>query len=126
MHDPPRDEQRSAGGGDHDQHRHRDRAHPRHYPPMSSANFEVPADAYDRFMGRYSQHLSAQLADLAGIERGQRVLDVGAGTGALTGVLVERLGPEAVTAVDPSESFINALRARQPGVRVELAAAEKL
>ncbi len=90
------------------------------------ANFEVPADAYDRFMGRYSRHLSAPLADFAGVERGQRALDVGCGPGALTAELVERLGPEAVTAVDPSESFVAAVRRRQPGVRVEHASAEEL
>ena len=90
------------------------------------ANFEVPADAYDRFMGRYSQHLSAQLADLAGVEAGQRVLDVGCGPGALTAELVRRVGPAAVTAVDPSVSFVAALRERQPGVTVERAAAEEL
>ena len=35
--------------------------------------FDVAADAYDRFMGRYSTLLSPQLADLAGIASGQRV-----------------------------------------------------
>jgi SAM-dependent methyltransferase len=93
---------------------------------MPSAGFEVPADAYDRFMGRYSRHLSAQLADLAGVAEGQRVLDVGAGTGVLTGELVARVGAGSVTAADPSESFVEALRARQPGVHVELAGAEQL
>ncbi len=90
------------------------------------ANFEVPADAYDRFMGRYSQHLSAQLADFAGLEAGQRALDVGCGPGALTAELVQRLGADAVSAVDPSESFVAAVGERQPGVRVERASAEAL
>jgi ubiquinone/menaquinone biosynthesis C-methylase UbiE len=90
------------------------------------ANFEVPADAYDRFMGRYSRHLSAQLADFAGVEAGQRALDVGCGPGALTGELVARLGADGVTAVDPSESFVAALRERQPGVHVVHASAEEL
>ena len=34
-------------------------------------SFDVAADAYDRFMGRYSVHLTSQLADLAGVEAGQ-------------------------------------------------------
>jgi cyclopropane fatty-acyl-phospholipid synthase-like methyltransferase len=50
--------------------------------------FEVAAEAYDRFMGRYSQQLSPQLADFAGVRAGQRVLDVGCGPGALTAELV--------------------------------------
>ena len=35
--------------------------------------FDVAADAYDRFMGRYSRLLAPQLADLAGVTAGQRV-----------------------------------------------------
>jgi SAM-dependent methyltransferase len=89
-------------------------------------SFDVAAEAYDRFMGRYSLLLSPQLADLAGISRGQRVLDVGCGPGALTAELVRRLEPGAVAAVDPSEPFVAAARARYPGVDVRLAPAEHL
>ena len=81
-------------------------------------SFDVPADAYDRFMGRYSVLLSPQLADLAGIRRGQRAIDVGCGPGALTAELVERLGASSVAAADPSEPFVAAARARHPGVEV--------
>jgi SAM-dependent methyltransferase len=89
-------------------------------------SFTVGADAYDRFMGKYSVLLAPQLADLAGIAAGQRVLDVGCGPGALTAELVRRLGPAAVTAVDPSEPFVAAARERHPGVSVRRAAAEQL
>jgi SAM-dependent methyltransferase len=88
--------------------------------------FTVPADAYDRFMGRYSVLLSPQLADLAGVRAGQRVLDVGCGPGALTAELVQRLGAAAVLAVDPSEPFVAAARERHPNVDVKRAAAEDL
>jgi len=88
--------------------------------------FAVPADAYDRFMGRYSTQLSAQLADLAGVHGGQRVLDVGCGPGALTAELVERVGASAVSAVDPSEPFVAAARERHPDVEVRHASAEEL
>ena len=89
-------------------------------------SFTVPADAYDRYMGRYSVLLSPQLADLAGIRAGQRVLDVGCGPGALTAELVHRVGPAAVSAVDPSEPFVAAARERQPQVSVQRASAEQL
>ena len=88
--------------------------------------FDVAAEAYERFMGRYSRHLSAQLADLAGVRHGQRAIDVGCGPGALTSELVTRLGPDAVAAVDPSEPFVVAARARNRGADIRLASAEQL
>jgi SAM-dependent methyltransferase len=90
--------------------------------------FAVAPDAYDRFMGRYSVPLAPQLADFASVGSGQRqrVLDVGCGPGALTTELVKRLGPAAVSAVDPSEPFVAAARERHPGVSVQRAAAEEL
>ncbi len=86
-------------------------------------SFDVAAEAYDRFMGRYSLLLSPQLADLTGVRRGQLVLDVGCGPGALTAELVtrlvsrfagrsglaDRLGEDLIGGPDPDE------RAR-PGV----------
>ncbi len=89
-------------------------------------SFTVAADAYDRFMGRYSGLLAPQFAALADVIVGQRVLDVGCGPGALTTELVRRLGPAAVTAGDPSEPFVAAARERHPGVSVERASAEQL
>ncbi len=89
-------------------------------------SFDVAADAYDRFMGRYSRLLAPQMADLAGVRPGDRVLDVGCGPGALTGELVARVGPAGVTAVDPSEPFVAAARTRHPGVDVRQASAEDL
>jgi len=89
-------------------------------------SFTVAADAYDRFMGRYSVPLAPRFADFGEVANGQRVLDVGCGPGALTTELVRRLGDAAVTAVDPSEPFVAAARERQPGVRVERASAEHL
>lgn len=89
-------------------------------------SFAIPAESYDRFMGRYSVPLAPQLAALAGVAAGQRVLDVGCGPGALTSELVRRLGPGRVVAVDPSEPFVAAARERHPGVEVERAPAEEL
>jgi SAM-dependent methyltransferase len=93
---------------------------------VAHVSIDVAAEAYDRFMGRYSRLLSPQVADLAGVRGGQRVLDVGCGPGALTAELVARLGPIAVSAVDPSESFVAAARARNRAVDVRLASAERL
>jgi SAM-dependent methyltransferase len=89
-------------------------------------SFDVAADAYDRYMGRYSVLLAPQLADFAGVRAGQRVLDVGCGPGALTAELVSRVGAAAVAAVDPSDSFVAAAAERNPGAAVSRASAEHL
>jgi ubiquinone/menaquinone biosynthesis C-methylase UbiE len=89
-------------------------------------SFDVSAEAYDAFMGRYSRLLSPRFADFAGITTAQRVLDVGSGPGALTGELVARLGASAVTAVDPSPGFVEAAGTRNPGVTVLEASADAL
>jgi SAM-dependent methyltransferase len=88
--------------------------------------FAVAAEAYDRFMGRYSTPLAPKLADFAGVRADQRVLDVGCGPGALTAELVRRVGPSMIVAVDPSEPFVEAARERNPGVDVRRAPAEEL
>jgi SAM-dependent methyltransferase len=88
--------------------------------------FDVPAESYDRFMGRYSAPLSPLFADYAGVDEGGTALDVGCGPGALTSELVRRLGAGRVAAVDPSASFVEAARARHPGVDVRQAPAEEL
>jgi SAM-dependent methyltransferase len=88
--------------------------------------FAVAADSYDRFMGRYSGPLAPRFAEFADVTAGQLVLDVGCGPGALTAELVERVGPEAVSAVDPSETFVAAARQRHPKVTVRRATAEQL
>jgi ubiquinone/menaquinone biosynthesis C-methylase UbiE len=88
--------------------------------------FTVAAEAYDRFMGRYSIPLAPGFCDFSQIAAGQRVLDVGCGPGALTTELVERLGPSGVSAVEPSEPFVEAARERYPGIDVRQATAEQL
>jgi SAM-dependent methyltransferase len=89
-------------------------------------SFAVAAEAYDRFMGRYSVPLARPFADFSGVAAGQRVLDVGCGPGAMTAELVGRVGPGAVSAVDPSEPFVAAMAERHPDVEVRQAAAEDL
>ena len=86
--------------------------------------FDVAADAYDRFMGRYSRLLAPGFADFAGVAAGMRVVDVGCGPGALTAELVAR--DARVSAADPSEPFVDAVRERFIGVEVRQAVAESL
>lgn len=85
----------------------------------------MPGDAYDRYVGRYSRELAPRFIDFAGVDRGP-VLDVGCGPGGLSLALASRLGARDVAAVDPSESFVAACRARVPGADVRLGRAEAL
>lgn len=86
--------------------------------------FDVGADAYDKFMGRYSVQLSPQFADFGGVAAGDHVLDVGCGPGALTAELLQR--GAVVSAADPSTQFVAAARERYPDVDVQQATAEEL
>jgi SAM-dependent methyltransferase len=90
--------------------------------------FDVAGGSYQRFMGRFSEKLSAPFADFAGVKAGSgmRVLDVGCGPGALTAELVDRLGADAVAGADPSEPFVAAVRERLPEVEIRQAPAEAL
>jgi SAM-dependent methyltransferase len=88
--------------------------------------FTVAGSTYDAFMGRYSVPLAELFADAAGVSSGDAALDVGCGPGALTGVLVSRLGARAVYACDPAPSFLDACAARHPGVTVVPGRAESL
>lgn len=88
--------------------------------------FRASPAAYHRLVGRYGRQLGAALTDFAGVEPGMRAVDVGCGPGALTATLAERIGPASVSAVDPSEPFMEACRAAVPGAEVALAGAEAL
>jgi SAM-dependent methyltransferase len=88
--------------------------------------FRASAEAYDRHVGRYGPPLAGALIGFAGVEPGMRALDVGCGPGALTAALAGRLGAPNVDAVDPSEPFVQACRARLAEVNVSVGAAETL
>ena len=89
-----------------------------------SGVFQVGGDAYDDFMGRYSARLAPLFADFAGVRGGERVLDVGAGTGMLARELLAR-GCDVVAA-EPSPTFGSALRERFPSIEVVETGAEEL
>ena len=90
-----------------------------------SGLFRVDGDAYDNFMGRYSRGSGTRCSRTSPASTaGMRVLDVGAGTGALTAELVAR--GASVAAADPSPEFVAVLRERFPNLEVEEAPAESL
>ena len=89
-------------------------------------SFDVAAEAYDRFMGRFSEPLAEEFARWAALPPAGRALDVGCGPGALIAALARRWGEANVTAIDPSASFVDAARQRFPAADVGVGSAEAL
>src|SRR5829696_1174110 len=83
----------------------------------SSSGFQ-DADAYDRLMGRWSRRLAPLLIGFGGLADGERVLDVGCGTGSLTFALPAFASLTGVTGIDSTEPFITAARARNTNLRI--------
>jgi SAM-dependent methyltransferase len=86
------------------------------------------ADAYDQLMGRWSRRLASLLIQFGGLEDGDRVLDVGCGTGSLTFALPEFANIAKVTGIDITASFVVAARSRNtdPRISIELGDARAL
>jgi SAM-dependent methyltransferase len=72
----------------------------------AEAKMFAASAAYERFMGRWSRLLAPVYISFAQIESGDRVLDVGAGTGSLASALEATPGVKEVVGVDPSEGLI--------------------
>jgi SAM-dependent methyltransferase len=89
-------------------------------------SFMTGTEAYGRFVGRYSGALATALCEFAGVDAGDRALDVGCGPGPLVAELARRLGVDQAAGVDPSEPFVEACRAKIPGADIRIAAAEEL
>ena len=74
-----------------------------HPQNMATSKSEVYAEAYDKVQRPIQGRCGLELMDRLSIPQGSRVLDLGCGTGYLTSVLGERVGPEGrVTGVDPN------------------------
>jgi len=63
-------------------------------------------ESYELYMGRWSRRLAPACAAFAGVKDGERILDVGTGTGAAASTLASMLPASRIVGVDPSEGFI--------------------
>jgi len=86
------------------------------------------AEAYERDMGRWSKGLGPLFVEFIGVEKGDRVLDVGCGTGSLAGTIASTTSALKIIGVDPSDGFLDYARSHysNPRLTFELGDAQKL
>jgi SAM-dependent methyltransferase len=74
---------------------------------MTNSSTSAHADAYELQMGRWSRCLAEPFLDFVGTSDGERILDVGCGTGSLTFAIARRSAVKAVCGVDKTVPFID-------------------
>lgn len=86
------------------------------------------AAGYERYMGRWSRLLVPGYLDFAGVRDGQRILDVGTGTGAVALGIATRTSSAEIVGIDPSEAFLAAgkKQAASGRIRFEVGDAEAM
>lgn len=84
----------------------------------------VKPQAYEAFMGRWSRILAREFVAFAGVEAGDRVLDVGSGTASVVAAALDR--GSHVVGLEPSDEFRSFAQARWPAARFEAGDAQSL
>jgi SAM-dependent methyltransferase len=93
------------------------------------SNFSaVSAQGYEKIMGRFSRRLADQFLMFTGSSPGERILDVGCGTGGMTFALAKRGDHAAIQGIDLSEAYVSFARKRNsdPRISFEIADASSL
>ena len=72
------------------------------------------ADAYERYMGRWSREVAPLFLAWLGARPGRSWLDVGCGTGELSGQIVRACRPGRLIGIDPSVALLRRARAALP------------
>jgi SAM-dependent methyltransferase len=81
-------------------------------------------DAYERFMGRWSRELAPVFVRFAGVRDGDAVLDVGAGTGALTNAIALAAPSSRIVGIDAAEAYVAFAQRRHGGDRIQFEVAD--
>jgi SAM-dependent methyltransferase len=89
--------------------------------PMPSMFVARDAANYERLMGRWSRRLAPLFIAHAGIAAGERLLEIGCGTGGLTFALPQAADIASLVAIDYSEIHLAAAQSknRDPRTRIE-------
>ena len=69
-------------------------------------------DRYEPYVGRWSRRVAQAFLDWLAVPQDRDWLDVGCGTGALSGTILERANPRSLTGVDASPGFVEYSKAR--------------
>ena len=72
------------------------------------------AEAYERFMGRWSRLAAPRLVDFTGLPERGRMLDAGSGTGSLAFAIAESRREARVLGIDPSQEYVEYARSKNP------------
>ncbi|CDX16568.1 Methyltransferase type 11 [Mesorhizobium sp. ORS 3324] len=91
---------------------------------MTSTFTVHAASGYEQIMGRWSRRLAPLFVDFAGLAGGERILDVGCGTGSLTFELAKSAGLAEIQAIDFSPVFVEAARERNTDPRITFSQAD--
>jgi len=86
---------------------------------QSSTFTAASADDYEQLMGRWSRRLAPPFLDFAGVGDGDRVLDVGCGTGSLTFAVASHANVTEVVGVDLSTAYIERAKSNCSDDRIE-------
>ena len=92
-------------------------------------NLHTDADKYQAGMGSWSKTLAPLFIEfIDGIKEGDRVLDVGCGTGSLTFTIADTIKPSTVVGIDPSVGYLEYARShnKHSHVAFEIGDAQKL
>lgn len=76
------------------------------------AEMFASANAYEGMMGRWSMRLAPLFVDFARVRGGDRILDLGCGTGSLIQTLADRTTRSEIIGIDPAQAFIDFCRSR--------------